>query len=87
MNEKAFKKLHSTVNIISFGMLSVYLVYMLLVYRNFPQQIGIHYGEDNEFDVYASKWLAFFPFMAGFGLAWIFTLAQIAAQKIKRIGK
>lgn len=87
MNEKAFKKLHTVVNIISFVMLSVYLVYMLLVYRNFPQQIGIHYGEDNEFDVYASKWLAFFPFMAGFGLAWIFTLAQIAAQKIKRIGK
>ena len=87
MNEKAFKKLHLTVNIISFGMLSVYLVYMLLVYRDFPQQIGIHYGENNEFDVYASKWLAFFPFMAGFGLAWIFTLAQIAAQKIKRIGK
>ncbi|WP_028516511.1 DUF1648 domain-containing protein [Ruminococcus flavefaciens] len=87
MNEKAFKKLHTAVNIISFGMLAVYLVYMLSVYRNFPKQIGIHYGEDNEFDVYASKWLAFFPFMAGFGLTWIFTLAQIAAGKIKRIGK
>ena len=87
MNEKAFKKLHTAVNIISFGMLALYLVYMLLVYRDFPKQIGIHYGEDNEFDVYASKWLAFFPFMAGFGLVWIFTLAQIAVGKIKRIGK
>ena len=87
MNENVFKKLHTAVNIISFGMLTVYLVYMLSVYRGFPEQIGIHYGDDNEFDVYASKWLAFFPFMAGFGLAWIFTLAQIAAGKIKRIGK
>ena len=87
MNEKAFKKLNTAVNIISFGMLAVYLVYMLTVYRDFPEQIGIHYGKDNEFDVYASKWLAFFPFMAGFGLVGIFTLAQIAARKIKRIGK
>ena len=87
MNENVFKKLHTAVNIISFGMLTVYLVYMLSVYREFPQQVGIHYGDDNEFDVYASKWLAFFPFMAGFGLAWIFTLVQIAVGKIKRIGK
>ena len=84
---KTCKKLHAAVNIISFGMLAVYLVYMLAVYKDFPEQIGIHYGDDNEFDVYTSKWLAFFPFMAGFGLAWIFTLAQIAAKMIKRIGK
>ncbi len=87
MNEKAFKKLHTAVNIISFGMLTVYIMYMLAVYGDFTEQIGIHYGEDNEFDVYASKWLAFFPFIAGFGLVGIFTLAQIAVQKIKRIGK
>ncbi len=87
MNEKAFKRLHTAVNIISFGMLAVYFVYMLSVYRDFPEQIGIHYGDDNEFDVYASKWQAFLPFMAGFVLVGIFTLAQIAAKKIKRIGK
>ena len=87
MNEKIIKRLPAAVNILSFGMLFVYFVYMLVVYKDFPEQIGIHYGEDNEFDVYASKWLAFFPFMAGFGLAWIFTLAQIAAKKIKHIDK
>ena len=67
MDEKTFKKFHTSVNIISFGLLAVYFVYTLAVYRDFPEQIGIHYGEDNEFDVYASKWLAFFPFIAGFG--------------------
>ena len=87
MNERAFKKLHTAVNIISFGMLTVYFLYMIAVYRDFPEQIGIHYGDDNEFDVYASKWLAFFPFMAGFGLVGIFTLAGVAAKKVKNIGK
>ena len=87
MNERAFKKLHTAVNIISFGMLTVYFLYMIAVFRDFPEQIGIHYGDDNEFDVYASKWLAFFPFMAGFGLVGIFTLAGVAAKKVKNIGK
>ena len=87
MNEKAFKKLHTAVNIISFGMLIVYFLYMIAVYRGVPEQIGIHYGEDNEFDVYASKWLAFFPFMAGFGLVGIFSLAAIAARRIRNTGK
>ena len=87
MNEKIIKRLPAAVNILSFGMLFVYFVYMLVVYKGFPEQIGIHYGEDNEFDVYASKWLAFFPFMAGFGLATVFTIGSFAVNKAKRISK
>ena len=87
MNEKAYKKLHTAVNVISFGILAVYLVYMLTVYGDFPEQIGIHYGDDNEFDVYASKWLAFFPFIAGFGLAIVFTLGSFAVNKSEHISK
>ena len=84
---KTYKKLHVTVNIISLGILAVYLVYMLSVYRSFPEQIGIHYGYDNEFDVYDSKWLAFFPFIAGFGLVIIFTIGSFAVNKAGHISK
>ena len=55
MNAKTYKAVRTAVNVISFGMLAVYLVYMLAVYGDFPEQIGIHYGDDNEFDVYTSK--------------------------------
>ncbi|MGB4092733.1 MAG: hypothetical protein WBK46_12465 [Ruminococcus flavefaciens] len=75
------------VNILSFGMLFFYFVYMLRVYGDFPEEIGIHFGEDNEFDVYYSKWLAFFPFMAGFGLAIVFTVGEIAVSRAKCISK
>jgi hypothetical protein len=87
MNEKALKRLHTAVNILSFGMLGVYLVYMLIVYKGFPEQIGMHYGDDNEFDVYASRAYAFFPFIAGFGLAIVFTVVSFAVNKAKRISK
>lgn len=75
------------VNILSFGMLFFYFVYMLRVYGDFPEEIGIHFGEDNEFDVYDSKWLAFFPFIAGFGLTIVFTVGDIAVSRAKCISK
>lgn len=84
---KKYVDIHSVINFISFGMLAVYFVYMLTVFGNFPEQIGIHYGEDNEFDVYASKAYAFFPFIAGFGLATVFTVGSIAVNKVKCISK
>ena len=87
MHKKTYKKLHTALGIISFGMLSVYLVYMLAVYGDFPEQIGIHYGEDNEFDVIASRAYAFFPFIAGFGLAIAFTVGGIAVSRAKYISK
>lgn len=87
MHEKTIKRLHTTVNILSFGMLGAYLVYMLMVYKDFPEKIGIHYGDDNEFDVYASRAYAFFPFIAGFGLVIAFTLGGFAINKAKRISK
>ena len=84
---KNYKMLHVVVNTLLFGMLAVYFVYMLVVYKDFPEQIGIHYGDDNEFDVYASKRACFFPFMAGFGLAIVFTIGSFAVNKAKHISK
>lgn len=87
MNKDTFRKLQIVVNVLSFGMLGVYLVYMLIVYNIFPKQIGMHYGDDNEFDVYASRAYAFFPFIAGFGLALVFTVGSIAVNKAKRVSR
>ncbi|MCR5599904.1 MAG: hypothetical protein K6G33_04070 [Ruminococcus sp.] len=87
MKNKKARIISSAVNILSFGMLGAYLVYMLMMYKDFPEQIGVHYGEDNEFDVYTSKWLAFFPFMAGFVLAVVFTVGSIAVKNVKSISK
>lgn len=81
------KKLRSAVNIIAFGLLGASLIYMLTVCGDFPEEIGIHYGEDNEFDVIASKAFAFYPFVVGFGLCGIFSLLELAVRKAKKVGK
>ncbi len=81
------KHLRTAINVVSFALLGVSLIWLLTVYGSFPEEIGIHFGEDNEFDVYASKWLAFFPFIAGFGLTIVFTVGDIAVSRAKCISK
>ena len=81
------KNLRTAITIVSFALLGVSLIWLLSVYGSFPDEMGIHYGEDNEFDVYASKAFAFYPFVAGFGLCDIFSLLEPAVRKAKKVGK
>ena len=81
------KKVYTAVNIIVFGLLGMPLIWLLAVYGDFPEQMGVHYGEDNDFDVIASKLFAFYPFVTGFGLCGIFSLLELAVKKIKNVRK
>lgn len=79
--------IRSILYIVSFVLLGVSFIWLLSVYGSFPDEMGIHYGEDNEFDVYASKAFAFYPFVAGFGLCGTFSLLGLAVKKVKKVGK
>ena len=81
------KKAHTAANIIAFGLLGMSLIWLLSVYGDFSERMGVHYGEDNEFDVIASKLFAFYPFAAGFGLCGIFCLLELAVKKVRKVGK
>ena len=81
------KHLRKAVNIVSFTLLGVSLIWLLAVYGDFPEQIGVHYGEDSNFDVIASKSYAFYPFIAGFGFWGIFSLLGLAVKKVKKVGR
>ena len=84
---RKMKHLRTAINIVSFALLGVSLIWLLTVYGSFPEQMGIHYGEDNDFDVIASKIFAFYPFIAGFGLCGIISLLEPAVKKAKKAGK
>ena len=77
---------HIIINIIAFGSLAVFLIFMLLSYNRLPDQIGVHFGHDGGFDVKAGKIFGFYPFVAGFGLMIIFSLISLAVNKVKKIG-
>ncbi|MBQ9385084.1 MAG: DUF1648 domain-containing protein [Ruminiclostridium sp.] len=81
---------HITVNVAAFSSLGGYLAFMLVVWWNLPDMIGIHFGPGGsglfgyaDFDVFGDKLFAFYPFWAGFGLLLLFSLLQLAVKKIR----
>ncbi|MBR5090050.1 MAG: hypothetical protein IK093_11550 [Ruminiclostridium sp.] len=83
---KRFRVNHIAANVVSFGALGAFLVYFLLSYSALPEQIGVHFGGDGDFDVVLGKIFGFYPFVAGFGLLTVFSLLNLAVNRIKRIG-
>lgn len=83
---RSSRVLHIVINAVSFGSLGAFLVYFLMSYESLPEHIGVHFGSDGGFDVYAAKVYGFYPFAAGFGLLLIFSLMSFAVGRIKRIG-
>lgn len=72
--------------VLPFVILGIALVWFLLSYAGLPDEIGVHFGPDGEFDVYAAKVFGFYPFVAGYGLMVIFLLLGYFVDKIKKTG-
>lgn len=59
--EKAVKLLHRTLITLCIFILGGSLIYYLTKWGSLPDEPGIHFGPDQEFDVYASKVYGFYP--------------------------
>ncbi len=71
------------ITVLPFVILFVAMVCFLVVFRELPNVIGVHFGPDGKFDVYDSKMLGFYPFVAGFGIMSIFLLLGKITAKVK----
>ena len=64
----------------SIFILSASLLYYLFKWNSFPEEIGVHFGPDGEYDVIASKVYGFYPHVVGgifiAGLAFANTLVH-----------
>ena len=84
---KAYKALHITAQIIAFGLMLIFLVYLLTAYPQLPERIGVHFSPiDGKFDVYSYKLFAFYPFAAGGALLLLFSLLTLPIKKLKKPG-
>lgn len=84
---KAVKIIHIAANITAFGVLGAFLIYLLVNYNGLPERIGVHFSAINgQYDVFEAKWLAFYPFVAGFGLLGILSLLSRAINRVKNLG-
>ena len=58
-------------------------VCLVIVYPSLPEQIGMHFGPDGNFDVYGDKAWAFYPYIVAFVSLLIFGALSFAARKMK----
>ena len=64
MNGK-IKTVHRILLTVSILILGASLVFYLIKWEDFPEEIGVHFGSDGSFDVVASKFFGFYPHLIG----------------------
>ena len=83
---KRFRIAHIIANTVCITALTVFLVQFIIAFGGLPEHIGVHFSSDGNFDVRMHKIFGLYPFVMGFGLFGIFSLADLGVNKIKRIG-
>ena len=64
MNGK-IKTVHRILLTVSILILGASLVFYLIKWEDFPEEIGVHFDSDGSFDVVASKFFGFYPHLIG----------------------
>ncbi len=80
MNRK-ITLIHRILTLISILILSASLVFYLTKWTSFPDEIGVHFGPDGQYDVVASKFYGFYPHVVGGILITGIALANFFIQK------
>lgn len=75
--------IHRILLIISILMLLASLVFFLIKWNELPDEIGIHFASDGQFDVEAEKFFGFYPHLVGGILIAVFQSAHYLINKIK----
>lgn len=57
--------IHRIMFLVSMLILAGSLAFYLIKWNSFPDEIGIHFAPDGQFDVIASKWYGFYPHVIG----------------------
>lgn len=68
---------------IALGFMIISSVYFLIKVWSLPNEVGVHFGPNGEFDVIASKWFGLYPFIIGNGTLAVMKFFSFLASKIK----
>ena len=63
--ERKIDLIHRILFIFSIFILTASLIFYLSKWNSYPNEIGVHFGADGEYDVVASKFYGFYPHVIG----------------------
>ena len=80
------KNINKIVSIVCFSVVLVSLVWFLIVFKNLPDSVGVHFGPDGNFDVFAKKGdfgYVFYNYIVSIVYLVIFELGNFGFVKLK----
>ena len=83
---KLSKTLHIGITALTWGMFAVGLVKMLVAYPSLPETLGVHFGPNGEFDLFADKtdtFTLFYPCIVSFVFPAIFEVLTFVSKRVK----
>lgn len=80
---KKMLAIHRALFLMSILILTASLVFFLIKWNSLPDEIGIHFASDGQFDVEAEKFFGFYPHLAGGLLIAVFAVANHLINKMK----
>lgn len=82
MKSKVFV-IHKAVAGIVFLVLGISLIHFIIVWKDMPQEIGMHFDGEGNFDVYESKYYGFYPYVIS---TFIILALLVCGRFVKKIG-
>ncbi len=77
------KNVHKAAVLISWGLLAAAMIHLCFKWEGMPEITGVHFGNEGEFDVFASKKYITYPFVIAGVVLILLHLAAFAARRVK----
>ena len=81
MVKSPFKICIRITTISAFAMLISSMLYLLAIWDTIPDNIGVHFSSEGQFDVYDSKSFSFYPYIVGLSLLIIIQFLEWLSKK------
>lgn len=80
---RAVKIIHITLTVIAWGIFAASLIRFAAVWSTLPENLGIHFASDGNFDMISRKSYAAYPYIVSIAALAFFELSALLSKKIK----
>lgn len=80
---RAVKIIHIFLSVIAWGIFIASLIRFIAVWSSLPENIGIHFASDGQFDMISKKSYAAYPYIVTIAALVFFEVSSLLSKKIK----
>lgn len=81
--DRTVKIIHISLTVIAWGIFIASLIRFAVVWSSLPENIGIHFASDGQFDMISDKSYAAYPYIVTIAALVVFEISALLSKKIK----